>query len=123
MLITSGTSAGNSTTFAGWIQDGASAAKVGLTMNGPGMLTLSNQYNTYSGGTTVNNGTLVAANATGSATGSGNVTMNGGTLASATSGGSISGKVIAGSGTYTIAPGGVGKIGSMNSAGSRPHRI
>ena len=43
--------------------------------------------------------------------------MNGGTLASATSGASISGKVLAGSGTHTIAPGGVGKIGSMNVGG------
>ena len=119
MLITSGTSAGNSTTFASYIQDGASAAKVGLTMNGPGMLILTNVNNTYSGGTIVNDGTLLVANASGSATGVGNVTMNGGILASdPIIGGSISGNVLSGGvGAHTIAPGGVGTIGQLNIGG------
>ena len=72
--------------------------------------------NTYTGGTVVNNGTLMVANANGSATGIGNVTLNGGTLASAT-GGSISGCVLAGNGMHTIAPGGIGAIGTLNVGG------
>ena len=83
---------------------------------GPGSVILANP-NSYTGGTTVNTGTLVAANASGSATGNGNVTMNGGTLASATSGGSISGNVIGGSGPHIIAPGGVGTIGTLSIGG------
>ncbi len=85
----------------------------GLIKDGPGTLTLTGT-NTYTGGTSVNNGTLVAANgANGSATGSGNVTLSGGTLASAASGGSISGGVLIGSAASEIAPGGAGSIGTL----------
>jgi autotransporter-associated beta strand protein len=70
--------------------------------------------NTYTGGTAVQSGILVAANGSnGSATGSGTVTLNGGTLTSATSGGSISGEVEVGTLPSAIAPGGVGSVGTL----------
>jgi autotransporter-associated beta strand protein len=48
-----------------------------LVKSGPGILELP-QANTYQGGTTVNEGTLLVSNATGSGTGSGPVTVNAG---------------------------------------------
>ncbi|MGD0767798.1 MAG: autotransporter-associated beta strand repeat-containing protein [Tepidisphaeraceae bacterium] len=90
---------------------GSIAGAASLTKSGSRMLTLSTA-NTYSGGTTVNAGTLVVNNASGSATGSGSVTLNGGILASGTTG-SISGNVLAGAASHTIAPGGVGTVGSL----------
>ena len=100
-----------STTFSGRIQDGA--AKVSLALNGPGIQVLAGS-NTYTGGTTVNGGILVAANGSnGSATGSGSVTLSGGTLASGISGGSISGGVVVVSVASEIAPGGIGSIGNL----------
>ncbi len=100
--------AGYTVTFSGSL-----SGPGGLTKTDAGALVLA-ASNIYSGGTEVDNGTLVAANgANGSATGSGNVTLNGGTLASATSGGSISGGVQIGSVASEIAPGGVGSIGPL----------
>ena len=58
-------------------------------MAGPGAWILSGS-NSYSGGTTLSGGLLVAANgANGSALGSGIVTLNGGTLAAGPAGGTI----------------------------------
>ena len=72
---------------------------------GAGTLTLA-ASNGYTGPTTLNAGTLVAANGTTlSATGTGSVTLNGGVLAAGAAGGTISGPVVAGSGSYTVAPG------------------
>jgi autotransporter-associated beta strand protein len=86
-----------------------------VVKNGTGSWTLGGPSN-YSGGTNLNNGVLIVSNASGSATGSGNVTLNGGTLASGPVS-SISGNVIAGTGAHTIAPGGVGSIGSLTIGG------
>ena len=70
--------------------------------------------NTYTGGTIVEAGILVASNGSnGSATGSGSVTLSGGTLASGSGGGSISGEVAIGSLASEIAPGGIGSIGKL----------
>jgi fibronectin-binding autotransporter adhesin len=88
-----------------------------VNQNGTGATTLSAAAgNSYGGGTTVNTGTLVATNTSGSATGTGNVTLNGGVLASGTTG-SISGNVLAGTGAHTVAPGGVGTVGSLTIGG------
>ncbi len=62
-------------TFTGVIGDGGGG--YGLNVNGPFTLTLT-AANTYSGGTTLNGGTLAVGND--SALGSGTLTMNGGTL-------------------------------------------
>ena len=65
----------------------------GLAKTDSGTLVLA-ASNTYTGGTIVEAGILVASNGSnGSATGSGSVTLSGGTLASGTGGGSISGEV------------------------------
>src|SRR5207245_4635007 len=66
-----------------------------LIKNGPATLTLS-AANSYSGTTTVNNGTLLVSGSIGS-----NTTVNGGTLAG---GGTINGTLVANSGG-NVAPG------------------
>ena len=98
-----------STTFSGRIQNGT--GKVALVLAGPGTQVFASS-NTYTGGTTIDGGILVAANANGSATGSGLVTLSGGTLASGASG-SISGSVVVSSVASEIAPGGFGSIGHL----------
>jgi fibronectin-binding autotransporter adhesin len=62
-----------------------------LTKEGGGILTLT-AANTYGGGTTVNNGKLLANNTTGSATGAGDVTVNTNGILGGT--GTIAGNVI-----------------------------
>ena len=96
---------GNSTPLGGEIGGSINLGAGGaLTKNGPGTWTL-DAANTFGGGTTLNAGTLLVDNASGSALGSGNLTINGGTLTSLWGIGSISGTVLSGSGAYTIAPG------------------
>ena len=65
------------TTFSGILQNGGAAA-LALTKNGTGTLTLSGN-NSYSGGTTLNTGTLVIGHANGLGT-SGNISFSGGSL-------------------------------------------
>ncbi len=68
------------TTFAGKISEVIPARTAAISKVGSGMLVLSGA-NTYTGGTTVNAGTLLANNTTGSGTGTNSVTVNsGGTL-------------------------------------------
>ncbi len=88
-----------STTFSGVIQDGGISQGTGgsLTKIGTGIWQLSGA-NTYSGGTTVSEGTLTIGNTTGSGTGSGPVQVNSGTL---TGPGIIAGAVTIGSGSGT----------------------
>jgi autotransporter-associated beta strand protein len=79
-----------STTFSGTISDNGLLEKVGT-----GTLTLSGA-NTYTGTTTVSEGTLLATNLTGSATGTGPVAVNAGTLGG---NGIITGTVTIGTGS------------------------
>src|SRR5205823_4870158 len=86
-------------TFSGRIEDGGFNGGTGgsLTKIGKGKLTLSNA-NTYTGGTTVTQGTLLVKNTTGSATGIGAVQVNGGTLQGI---GKVDGAVTVGTGVGT----------------------
>jgi autotransporter-associated beta strand protein len=86
--------------FNGTISDGAAAATA-LIFNGPGALTLTGN-NTFSGGTTVNAGSLIVNNAAGNGTGSGPVSLNPG--ASLGGSGTIGGQVSLAAGA-TLAPG------------------
>lgn len=85
------TAAGTGTVqFSGLITDGALSA--GLTKTGIGTVTLSNTTgNTYDGGTTIEQGTLLVSNSSGSATGTAAVTVLAGTTLGGT--GAISGTV------------------------------
>ena len=103
---------GNNVAFANSIGNSGSG---GLTKVGSGTLTLS-AANTYLGPTALNAGGLIVNNTTGSATGAGNLTLNAGTLASGPMG-SISGNVLAGTAAHTIAPGGVGPVGTLSVGG------
>jgi autotransporter-associated beta strand protein len=97
---------GYNDTFSGIIQDGGGV--VALVKTGTGTLTLSSA-NSYTGGSTVNGGTL---NITGSLTGAGGVVVNnGGTLAGS---GSIAGLTTVASGG-AIAPGN-GGLGALSVA-------
>jgi fibronectin-binding autotransporter adhesin len=87
--------------FNGSVYDGGAAATA-LVFAGPGSLTLTGN-NTYSGGTTVNAGTLFVNNAAGSGTGSGVVAINSGATLGGT--GTIGGIVSVAAGG-TLAPGG-----------------
>ena len=107
-------SAASQLTISSILQDVSQSSA--LIKNGSGTLVLSGS-NTYSGGTTLNQGTLVAANglAAGcSATGIGTLTLNGGTLASDPLAGGAIANALAGSGSHSIAPGGVGQVGQLN---------
>ena len=95
----------SNTTFAGTITNGTGASSphlVALVETGTGSFTLSGA-NSYGGGTTVSNGTLLVNNTTGSGTGTGAVTV----VAGATLGGS---GAIAGPVTIngTLSPGSAG---------------
>jgi fibronectin-binding autotransporter adhesin len=116
LTVSGSTTPGNP--FGGRMLDNSSGSggTLALVKAGPNTLTLTNS-NTYSGGTTIYAGTLVAANSTGSATGLGTISLDGGTLASGFTG-SIAGNVIAGSGPHAIAPGGLGNVGTLVLSGN-----
>jgi autotransporter-associated beta strand protein len=106
------------TTFSGVLQDGGTGGGSGgsMTKIGSGQLTLSGP-NLYTGGTILNQGVLVIANQSGSATGGGVVRINGGALSGH---GRISGAIVVGTGSgvgATIRPGtdGIGRITTQRS--------
>jgi len=88
--------------FNGTISDGGLGTV--LIFNGPGSLTLTGN-NTYSGGTTVNAGSLYVNNTVGCGTGTGSVSVNSG--ATLGGNGTIGGQVSLAAGA-TLAPGGSG---------------
>jgi hypothetical protein len=108
-----------SKTFSGVIQDGGGlvgGTGGSLTKIGTGAFTLTGA-NTYTGGTTVNDGHLFVNNTSGSGTGTGNVTVNaiGAAIGTLGGNGTISGLVTVNGGA-TLAPGptGNGSTGILN---------
>ena len=101
------------TTFSGAFSGNGSLTKVGN-----GALTLTNYYSNHTGGATLDSGTLVLANQSGSAIGNGPLILSGGTLVTAPNGGGINGSLIAGSNPQVIVPGGVGTVASWTIGGS-----
>jgi autotransporter-associated beta strand protein len=103
-----------SSVFSGVIQDGGASGGTGgaLVKSGRGKLTLSGA-NTYTGSTTVNQGTLSIDNGTGSATGAGPVQLIHGTLSGT---GTISGPVTVAAGTASasLAPGDAEATGTLS---------
>jgi len=102
------------TVFSGLIHDGISGVGGSLMKIGEGQLTLSNA-NTYTGGTTVDGGTLLVTSKTGSPTGTGGVAVNSGTLGGTST---LTGAITVGTGPggagAFLAPGvnGAGKLSS-----------
>jgi autotransporter-associated beta strand protein len=87
------------TTFSGVIQDGGEQGGTGGSILKLGQRTLTlGGANTYTGGTTVNAGTLIISNTTGSGAGTGAVQVNGGNLGGS---GVITGAVTVGTGSGT----------------------
>ncbi len=102
----------NTNTLSGLLSNGATG-QLSVAQNGGGT-TILTHANTYSGGTSVGNGTLLVNNATGSGTGTGTVTVNNhGTLGGS---GTMSGAATVNSGG-TVAPG----AGSPGVAGTVLH--
>jgi autotransporter-associated beta strand protein len=91
---------GDDYTYAYLIQNGTGGGALSLAIDGAGTQRLT-FANTYTGNTTITAGTLLANNASGSATGAGNIAINGGTFGGT---GTISGSVTLASGG-TISPG------------------
>ncbi|HEX4666913.1 MAG TPA: autotransporter-associated beta strand repeat-containing protein [Chthoniobacterales bacterium] len=86
-------------TFGSVIQDGLTGSNATLVKEGTGTLTLTGP-NTYTGGTTIDAGILLANSTTGSTTGTGPVQVNAGTLGGS---GIIAGAVTVGTNTRTAA--------------------
>jgi fibronectin-binding autotransporter adhesin len=105
--------------------DGVIAGPGSFTKSGSGTLTLAGDAgNTFTGGLTVNEGTVVAAKADGTdygATGNGSVTVNGGARIVATGTNSLAGISTASSKTLTLNAGAV--VTNTGAASSRMNRV
>jgi len=108
----------NNTTFAGGLRDdpAIAAGTLALVKEGTGVQTLSGNSNNYSGGTTVNAGTLLVTNTSGSGTGTGSVTIKNG--ANLTGTGQIAGAVSIQSGGTLGAGDGSSASGILTLAGN-----
>jgi autotransporter-associated beta strand protein len=89
---------GLSTSFSGVIRQNSDHPGGPLGKTGTGAWTLAGGSNTYTGGTTVYQGTLIVTNTSGSATGTGAVSVSAGTLGGS---GIITGAVTVGTGSGT----------------------
>ena len=106
-----------SSTFAGTIQN--TGTNLALVKIGAGTLTLNGLNNTYSGGTTLSNGTLAFGN--GSAFGTGAVTLNGGTLSWYYVSGNVvftNNLVVNGAATFDVVNGNATFNGSLSGSGT-----
>lgn len=113
------TGGGNTNTaFAGVLRDDPAipAGTLALVKEGTGVQTLSGNSNNYSGGTTVNAGTLLVTNTSGSGTGTGSVTIKNG--ANLTGTGQIAGAVSIQSGGTLGAGDGSSASGILTLAGN-----
>ncbi|MFA7345595.1 MAG: autotransporter-associated beta strand repeat-containing protein [Terrimicrobiaceae bacterium] len=98
------TASSGAPTFAGVLKNSggvSTTSSLSLTKGGVGTQVLTGNSNTYSGGTTVNAGTLLVNNASGSGLGAGAVSVNGGVLGGT---GSFTGAVTVNN-TGTLSPG------------------
>jgi autotransporter-associated beta strand protein len=115
--MTINTAAGNTLLLSGVINDFSTLKGTPVFKTGEGTLVLSGA-NTYTGATTVNAGTLLANNTTGSATGSGAVNVSGGMLGGT---GSIGGAVnVLSGGTISAgaSPGLLSIVGNYTQSGT-----
>jgi fibronectin-binding autotransporter adhesin len=78
--LTVGNSGNAASTFAGVIQDGAGGGALTLVKSGTGILLLSGNANTYSGGTVINAGQLRIVSDASLGNSNGSITLNGGQL-------------------------------------------
>ena len=110
-LTINGSGGTANSSFSGVISQGTAAGS--LVSTTPGVVTLSGP-NTYTGGTTVNAGTLLINNATGSGTGTGAVVVGNGISLNGTLGGAgtIGGAVTVNAGS-TLAPGAAATPGTV----------
>ncbi|WP_165847964.1 beta strand repeat-containing protein [Paraburkholderia lacunae] len=124
-------------TVSGAVIDGSSAGV--LTVNGAGTVTLT-RTNTFSGGTTINGGTLAVTSIAGASTGAitvdsgaaldvqntlaNAVTLNGGTLETTTGAGTVSGTVaLSSSGTFATGSGATLTVSGTVSGGASPNAL
>jgi autotransporter-associated beta strand protein len=107
------TTSSSNTSFAGTIQNGS--ATLALVKAGSGALTLSSS-NSYSGGTTINNGTIIQTAA--GALGSGPITLGDGSTSNSATLESGAGATVANANPITIAAGGSGTYTIENTVAS-----
>jgi autotransporter-associated beta strand protein len=112
--VTLTTVTGSNTTYAGAIQNGN--GMIALVKGGSGALTLSNTNSSFSGGTTIKNGTIIQTAA--GALGSGAITLGDGSTSNPATLEGAGSSTIANTNPITIAAGGSGAYTIENTTGS-----